>query len=349
MPNKNTKEERQALIEQLQSLDSHKRDHVRKHIKEGDYVRLFGNFSTFKLAAGLSPSKLEKQFNNQVASNVDNYKLNKLNDKKNEYVGKYLRPSNKRFQTIVCASDIHSKLSDQFSIDCFIDTLKRTQCDRVILNGDIVDFECLSSHGGNDPRRFTITDEMKWLDDFLTNIRNILPSAQITFLEGNHENRLLRHFANESPFVRELLSEYHGFDFAKLLGLDKFNINFISKSNLCVYTETSSRKEVDKNYIVFNDMLAYGHTPEVRKHGLPSVWGHCHTYKTFAQYDYRYGSYHNLQTGCMTTLDAHYCEGSHWNNGFLITHLDTHSKRHQHEYINTSNDFCMIGGQFYER
>lgn len=341
--------ERQDLISKLLSLDNHKRDSVRQNIHEGDYIRLFGNFSSFKQAAGLSPSKLEKQFHNQVASTVGNYELNKLNDKKAEYVGKYLRPSNGRFQTIVCGSDIHSKLSDQFSVDCFIDTLKRTQCDIVILNGDIVDFECLSSHGGNDPRRFTITDEMNWLDDFLTKIRNTVPNAQIIYIEGNHENRLLRHFANESPFVRELLSEYHGFDFARLLGLDKFEINFISKSNLCAYTESATRKEVDKNYIVLHDMIAYGHTQEVRKHGLPSVWGHSHAYKTFAQYDYRYGSYHNVQTGCMTTLDAHYCEASHWNAGFLITHIDTHSKRHQHEYINTSNGFCMIGGQLYLR
>ena len=29
--------------------------------------------------------------------------------------------------------------------------------------------------------------------------------------------------------------------------------------------------------------------------------------------------------------------------GFFITHTDKQTKRHQHEYINTSNDFVMIG------
>ena len=341
---------RDELIDQLKAIpEPHTRKNIRNFIPDSQFLPVFGSFTAFRECAGLGTTRYEKQFNSCVASHATNYDLNKLNDKKAEYEGKYQRPSNKRFQTIVCASDIHSSLSDQFSVDCFIDTLKRTQCDRVILNGDIVDFECLSAHGGNDPRRFTITDEMRWLDNFLLTVRESVPNAEITYVSGNHSDRLLRHFANESPFVRELLSEYHGFDFAKLLGLDKYEINFISKGNLYAYTESAIRKEVDKNYIVIDEMLAYGHTQEVRKHGLPCVWGHSHAYKTFAQYDYRYGSYHNVQTGCMTTLDAHYCEASHWNAGFLITHTDKQTKRHQHEYINTSNDFVMIGGKFYQR
>ena len=84
--------ERQDLIKQLQSLDNHKRDYVRTQIHEGDYIRLFGNFSTFKLAAGLSPTKLEKQFHNQVASTViaNNPKLIKYNNELNSYSDKYV-------------------------------------------------------------------------------------------------------------------------------------------------------------------------------------------------------------------------------------------------------------------
>ena len=341
--------ERQALIERLQALSTHTRDSVRKEIHEGDYIRLFGTFSSFKLAAGLSPTRLEKQFNSQLAESVGNYELNKLNDKKREYEGKYLKPSSDRFQTVITGSDIHSKISDEFTVNCFVDTIRRVQPDVVCLAGDIVDFECLSSHGGNDHRRFTISDEMEWLDQFLLDVREAAPNAQITYVCGNHENRLLRHFANESPFVKELLCDYHGFNFAKLLGLDKYEINFVSKDDLTVYKESAIRHEVSKNYIMLNDTLVIGHEPAIKKLKMPSLHGHIHQYVVQNNYSLTHGAFQHVQLGAMCKLDSTYCCAAHWDNGFMISHLDTNKKGIQHEYINTSNDFVMIGGKFMER
>ena len=342
--------ERQDLIKQLQSLDNHKRDHVRTQIHEGDYIRLFGNFSTFKLAAGLSPTKLEKQFNTQVASTVGNYELNKLNDKKAEYVGKYLRPTNGRFQTVLIASDFHGTLCDPFLRRCFLDTALRSQPNVVCLNGDVLDCEEFSTHGRNDNRRHRLVEEFKWLDSFLLELREAVPNTQITYINGNHTNRILRHLAEESPFIKELLADFHGFNFAKLLGLDKYDINFVSKDDLTVYKETAIKKEVSKNYIVLHDVLAIGHTPQIKKLQMNSVHGHLHQLTLQNGYSYANGAYQHLGLGCMCVVDAHYAENvAHWNQSFCLAHIDTQKKGLQFEILDCSGDSAMIGGKFYQR
>jgi len=340
---------REKLILQLQSLEKPTRAKLRDVMPDKDWVSTFGNFGQFKLAAGLGESKLEMQYYNQIASCDSNYVLNKLNEKKHEYSEKYLRPDNNRFQTVLVGSDFHSELCDEFSVSCFIDAAARIKPSIICLAGDVLDFECLNTHQRVDPRRFTISQELKWLDIFLGKLREVSPDSQITYLEGNHEARLLRHFANDSPYVRELLHEYHGFDFGKLLGLDKHSVNFISKSDLSVYKESAIKREVAKNYIVIHDTLAIGHTPEIKKLKMQSFHGHHHQYSVQNDYSLSQGAFQHIQLGAMCKLDAHYCDAQHWQSGFAIAHIDVETKGCQVEYIDTSNEFCMIGGKFYSR
>jgi hypothetical protein len=149
--------------------------------------------------------------------------------------------------------------------------------------------------------------------------------------------------------VHELLHEYHGFDFAKLLGLDKHSVNFISKSDLSVYKESSIKHEVAKNYIVIHNTIAIGHTPEIKKLKMQSFHGHHHQHSVQNDYSLSQGAFQHIQLGAMCKLDAHYCNAQHWQSGFAIAHIDVETKGCQVEYIDTSNEFCMIGGKFYSR
>lgn len=340
---------RDKLIATLQSLDKPTRANLRKVLPDKDWVNVFGTFSNFKVQAGLSETRLEKQYHKQIANCDSNYKLQQLNNKKVEYAEKYLKPDDNRFQTVLVASDFHSELCDEFSVGCFIDAATRIKPHIICLAGDILDFECLNTHQRVDPRRFTISQELKWLDDFLGKLRKASPDSQITYLAGNHEERLLRHFANESPYVRELLHDYHGFDFAKLLGLDKYAVNFISKSDLSVYKESAIKHEISKNYIVIHDTLAIGHTSAIKKLKMTSIHGHFHQHYVQNDYSLSQGVYQHVQLGAMCKLDAHYCDAAHWQAGFAIVHIDVENKACQVEYIDTSHGFCIIGGKFYSR
>lgn len=350
--NKPTKEQ---LIKQLQDIPPpHTRKIVRGFIPDSHFIPVFGTFTNFKIQAGLSPNthveRHIKQYNNAIVTSDNNANLHKLNERKFEYAGKYLRPSNKRFQTVLVASDFHGTLCDPFLRKCFIDTAIRANVDTVVINGDVLDCEEFSTHSRNDPRRHRLVEEFKWLDDFLYELRTAVPDAQITYTSGNHTNRVLRHLSNESPFIKELLADVHGFTFAKLLCLDKYDINFVSKDDLCVYKESAVRQEVNKNYIVLHNQLAIGHTPQIKKLQMNSIHGHLHQLTLQTGYSYSNGQYSHLGLGCMCMVDAHYAENvAHWNQSFALVHIDTHKKGLQFEIIDCSSDGVMIGGQFYER
>lgn len=343
--------ERQDLIKQLQSLDNHKRDHVRTQIHEGDYIRLFGNFSTFKLAAGLSPTKLEKQFHNQVASTViaNNPKLIKYNNELNSYSDKYVRKDNTRFSTVMICSDIHATMADRFSIGVFLDATARVRPTHIVIAGDLWDFPHFSNYS-HDPRKHSAVDELVWVHDFLTKLRTLNPDAQITITQGNHDLRLFKHLVEQSPYVADVLDKFCNITPSKLLKLDELGINYVARTNLSVYKESDIRKEVAKNFIVIGNTLLVGHYPTLKKHGIPSYFGHHHRYLTFADYNYTYGSFYHTQLGAMTGIDASYTDDfDKWTNGFAIVTVDSEKKRNVHEYVDTTNDISVCGGKYYYR
>jgi predicted phosphodiesterase len=327
---------------------------VRKVIPDSQWLHHFGNFTNFKIQAGLLDNthivRHQKEYDSCIVKYDNNASLHKLNEKKYEYAEKYLRPDNKRFQTLLVASDFHGTLCDPFLRACFIDTAIRANPSHVVLNGDVIDCEEFSTHSRNDPRRHRLVEEFKWLDDFLCDIRTALPDTQITYISGNHSNRVLRHLSNESPFIKELLADVHGFTFAKLLGLDKYEINFVSKDDLTVYKESAVRQEVNKNYIVCHDVLAIGHTPQIKKLQMNSIHGHLHQLTLQTGYSYSNGQYSHLGLGCMCMVDAHYAENvAHWNQSFALVHIDTHKKGLQFEVLDCTGDSVMIGGKFLQR
>lgn len=70
------------------------------------------------------------------------------------------------------------------------------------------------------------------------------PDSQIDFVEGNHEARLLIHLANSSPAMLTVLSDLHNFTISSLLGLDKYEVNWIGRVDLGVFNESELKAEV---------------------------------------------------------------------------------------------------------
>jgi len=352
MPNKNTQEERQHLIKQLQSLDSHKRDHVRKHIKEGDYVRLFGTFSAFKQCAGLGINPLDKQFTSHVASHAihsTNLNADLINKDLKDYAAKFKIENTDRYKTVLTISDIHSTSADVFTIDTFLDVSVRTQPSHIVIAGDIFDFPHFSNYN-HDPRNHSALDELVWVHAFLSKLRVLNPNAEITLLAGNHCGRLFKHLSENSPYFADILDKFSNITPSAILRLDELQINFVGTLSFGNYKESRIRKDTEKNYIVIGDSLLIGHYPTVKKHGIPSIFGHHHRKLTFADYNYTYGSFYHLQLGSACIIDASYTEDyQHWTNGFCYTIVDTKAKRVIHNYCDTTNELAMFGGTHYYR
>jgi len=326
------------------------RNLFREHaeIRESDWLKLFGTFEEFKRQAGINPSRLTKQIDNHVAkhSSIDNLRL--FNKQKIGYEDKYLKPSGSRYQTIIHATDIHDRNCDPFWVEVFLDTLNRVKPEKIILGGDLFDLPEFGKYS-IDPREWDVVGRIKWVHDFLQDIRAESPNSELILVEGNHEYRLLRHLSESSQSMRVILSDLHGFDVAKLLGLDDYEVNYISRTNLATFTQRDIKEELNRNYYIAYDCYLAHHFPAGEKMGLPGAHGHHHRHKVSQHYSPVFGAYEWHQLGAGHRRMASYCAGEQWGMGFLIAHIDTVKKHVAHEYVQIRDDFAIVGGKFYER
>lgn len=342
-----------AELKRIANIDTTKvisRNFFRVHsdISESTWNRYFGTFEEFKRQADITLSRHAHRLEKSIAKHASVDIQRQTNGEKRQWEGRYLRPSSRRFQTALVLADVHDKQCDPFYRRALIDTAARVQPEKIVLNGDVFDLPEFSKHL-QDPRAFDLLGRIQWVHAFLSDLRLVAPDAEITFVEGNHEFRLLRHLSEQTPAMMVVLADLHGFTVPKLLGLDRFELNFVARSDLAAWTERDIKGEVAKNYVTLWDALLFGHFPEMRAMGMPGANGHHHKHIVWTAYSPVYGPWEWHQTGCGHLRSASYCSGERWGNGFLLAHCDTHTKRTQFEYVDLSHPHAIIGGRFYER
>lgn len=326
------------------------RNYYRVHGKyaESAWNVHFGTFNEFKRQAGVVLTRQQHGHERNIAKHVsvDHYRA--LNVERASYAQKYERPSSTRFKTLLVASDLHDEEIDPFFLRVFLDTAKRVQPDNVVLAGDILDLPEFGKYTV-DPREWDVVGRITFAHDkILGPLREAAPEAQIDMIEGNHEARLLRHMGDATPALRAVLADLHGFTVGRLLGLDKFEINYIAQGDLAAWSKRDQDKEVAKNYKIYYDCFLAHHFPYARNNGLPGVNGHHHQHITWAQFSPVYGPYEWHQLGAGHKRSASYCEGEKWHNGFAIVHIDTHTRSVNIEYVPITS-FAVVGGKFYQR
>lgn len=345
-----------SLLESLKTLQQNEpdksitRDYFRKLTGYFDSVwqNYWGSWLEFKSAAGLEQTKTQRTLYSSVAKHAQYDNLREYNEVKTQWEGKYLKPAGDRLQTIICGSDFHDKLCDPFHRDIFVDTVRRVKPAKIILNGDVLDLYEFSRYT-KDPRKVDIMSGINWAHKFLEDLREASPDSEIHWVEGNHENRLIKLLAEATPSLLPILSELHGMTVGSLLGLDKYEVNYISKANLATFNETDVKKEIAKNYYIAYDAVLFHHFPFASQWGLPGTNGHHHSHKCNVHYDALKGPYEWHQTGGGHIRNAEYTSGEKWTNGFLIIHVDTQRKNCQFNYTDTTYEFVEVGGKFFQR
>ena len=317
-------------------------------VSDSTWSRHFGTFEEFKRQSHVIPSRHVHQVEKQVAKHASFDSKKPFNEQKMSYEGKYQRQSNDRFVTHIGISDVHDKDCDSFTRNVFIDTIKRVQPEVITLNGDIFDLPEFGKFT-QDPRDWDVIGRIKWVHDFLSDIREACPLTQIDYIEGNHEFRLIRHLSEASPAMMVVLSDLHGFDIPSLLKIDEYKINYIARANLKAFRETDIKSELKKNYRIYHDAYVVTHGDEGRKKGMAGYHGHHHKHIVWNEHSPLFGSYEWHQLGCGHRREASYTDGEKWSNGFMIIHVDTEKKRAQFEYIDTTHDICCVGGKYHYR
>jgi hypothetical protein len=321
---------------------------VHSRFAESVWNANFGTFLEFKRQANIILSRHAHTLEKAIAKHASKDVQRKMNEEKSGWEDKYLRPSNKRWQTALVGSDIHDKLCDPFYRRLFVDTARRVQPEKIVLNGDIFDMTEFSKYT-QDPRQFDVVGRIKWVHAFLDDLRHAAPNSEVTLCEGNHEFRLLRHLTEATPALVTVLSDLHGMSIPDLLGLTKYEVNYVARADLSAFNESDIKKELNKNYMIFWDALLCHHFPHGRLMGYPGTNGHEHKHLVWSNYSPAFGSYEWHQTGCGHIRSAIYTAAERWSNGFLLAHVDTKRKRTQMEYLDTTFEGCMIGGRFYQR
>ena len=347
-----TKNQCVAELKRVFDLDPSKfmtRNYFRNYsrIKEVVWNRHFGTFTEFKRSGGVLLTRHAHRMELDVAKHASVDTMRNFNSQKGSYEDKYLLPSSYRFQTLIHITDIHDKECDPFVYRVFMSALERIKPNKVIIGGDLFDLPEFGKYSV-DPREWDVIGRIKWVHNFLADIRKNAPDAEITLVEGNHEYRLMRHLSEATPAMRAVLSDLHGFTVSKLLGLDEFQVNYVSRSDLASFTKGDVTKEITKNYHISYNCYLTHHFPEGMKLGMPGAHGHHHRHTATQLYNPTFGSYEWHQLGCGHRRQASYCAGEQWGNGFNIAHVDTHNKHVLHEYVQIRN-FAVLGGRYYQR
>lgn len=315
---------------------------------ESCWNSVFGTWAEFKRQAGVTLTRQQHGLERAIAkhASVDHYR--QVGEQREGYAAKYLRERPGRFKTIVVASDLHDTEVDPFFLRTFVDTIRRVQPDIVCFGGDVFDLPEFGRYGV-DPREWDVVGRMRFAhEQIFAPVRKAAPNAQLDFVEGNHENRLLRHMADATPALRAVLADLHGFTIAKLFGLDRFEINYIAKADLASFTQRDHQRELQNNYKIYWDAFLVHHFPHARRMGLPGVNGHHHQHVVWSEFNPVYGAYEWHQLGAGHRRKASYCEGERWHNGFAIINVDTHTRAVNIDYVPVTS-FAVAGGQFYYR
>jgi len=129
-------------------------------------------------------------------------------------------------QTLVI-NDIHGPWHDQKAMSLILHSIEHEKIDRLVINGDLLDFINISSHGPKHPDiQAVLDDEISWGFNFFKDLRARFPKLHIVYLFGNHENRLDRFILNNCPAFWNIVR------LEKMLNLEKFDIEFYEYNHL---------------------------------------------------------------------------------------------------------------------
>lgn len=251
---------------------------------------------------------------------------------------------------ILVGSDFHDIESDPFVLSVFIATARRVQPDIIVLNGDVFDnYEF--SRFDKDPRQCNLKERFEFVrDSIFAPLRNACPGAQIDLILGNHEHRIIKHFAERTPYMRVLLGDFMGLTFADLLGLPKFGINLVTRHDLAAFKVNAVRKEIQKNYKTYYGLFTVTHQGGIREYGTCGTNGHTHRPSFQVGANAVLGPIWWVNTGCIARVDAEYYDPiTKATQSFLLVHIDTVKRECLPEHILFTDNMAIAGGVMYRR
>jgi hypothetical protein len=313
----------------------------------------FGTFHEFRRQAKLELSRGAHQIEKQIAKHaaMDLFR-DFYSEKVLPYHNKfdhYLEKKGSRFKTVMVCSDLHDIELDMFVFGIFVDQARQIQPDVISLAGDISDCPEFGKYS-QDPRAFKLKERLTFIrEKILRPLREACPNAQIDFVVGNHDLRILKLLAEQTPAMRVLLSDVLGLSLADIFGLDEYDVNLVCKVDLAAFSTTDVKDELKENFRVYYGALAVHHYKDLSM-GISGNSGHTHRPHTDVFVTLPMGSCTWTQMGCMKHLRTEYVgHQNKWTNSFAINHIDTLKDSVQTNHVIIPADSAIVNGKLYTR
>jgi hypothetical protein len=242
-------------------------------------------------------------------------------------------------------NDIHRPFHDPKALDLVLDIFEDLDLDRLLINGDCVDFTNVSLHGPKHPDIVTtLLDELDDAREWFEYLRKRFPKKEIILNAGNHLDRLDRFIIRHAkPFWNILTAEKY-FNLERL-GIEYYPYNNkyrLEKTNCYVQHSPPSyssakaclNKKVDQTYI-------YGCTHREEKACTTGASGKV------------YSAYFNGWLGSTTLTPEHekvfsYTKGhQNWQQCFIIVTIQNEVDFHVNQYSIRNYRVC-VDGHLYE-
>lgn len=111
-------------------------------------------------------------------------------------------------QHIVVVPDTHTPYEDKRAWQLMLKIIQYVKPHLVVSLGDLADFHAVSGHGGEFGRKAALETEEKALKARAGDLLSAHGKAGFVWIEGNHEQRLKRYFAQNAPAVEKYCPSY---------------------------------------------------------------------------------------------------------------------------------------------
>ena len=330
---------------------------------------LFGVWAEFQRNAGLA-STLQTR---TVLRNIS--KTSRAQDLAH-YADEHVTPWNDAYTklkigtkpfTMLIASDFHSHFCNPFALRVMHDINKKYQPNAIRANGDLPDFPQLSTHRqfpGHFP--MTVQDEIDFsVNKVLRPLRKNNPKADIKYLLGNHDIRLITAIADHGPMFASLRS----MSFAELFKLDELKIGLVCRSNFLHLSARQRGVDIAQNWetlfapdgrmlwTTVHGFLCGKDAPRkhVRRFMTNGTNGHLHDRQAISEGSYSTGVLDWYQTPCMAhpaAVAAGYIHGpvefNAWSCGGLFVTIFPETAHVHGEFFKVGHDVATFRDQVWK-
>lgn len=260
----------------------------------------------------------------------EEYELPPSNCKKREFIKLPLSSNN-----ILWLSDIHIPNQDNEALKSAIEYGKKHKINCVVLGGDILDNTPFTSHDAPPPALDDVRTWFEYCQKFLTYLRKAFPKAHIVWIEGNHDNWVMRYLMKKAP----ILFNDPYYHLPQRLDLKKFNIEFYTQEKILL----AGKLQLHHGHTLIRGVFA----PVNAARGLflraksHTLIGHVHTSSSHVEGNLKGEFIATYSTGCLCTLAPDYDpHNTKHNVGFA--HILTEKNGNF-----TVNNLKIVNGQIY--